>query len=160
MKSLVFLPALFLEVLLHSLHLSFLSRCTGNRQSAVNFSGQAVILCKIRMLDGGAGSSPDWTKIPLNTRTWVLFQVWGHRGHRLLNIFCAPLGVTLPCWRGVVVQCWLASLCPKIAVTTGIKFSSSNSTQQCCRWVWGWRGELRLDLGANICPGLQLRCCR
>lgn len=52
------------------------------------------------MLDGGAGDSPDWTKIPLNTRTWVLFQVWGHCGHRLLNIFCAPLGMTLPCWKG------------------------------------------------------------
>lgn len=43
----------------------------------VIFAGQAVILCKIRMLDAGAGDSPDWTKIPLNTRTWVLFQVWG-----------------------------------------------------------------------------------
>lgn len=37
MKSLAFLPTLFLELLLQSLHLSFLGRCTGNRQFAVIF---------------------------------------------------------------------------------------------------------------------------
>lgn len=29
----------------------------------------------------------------------------------------------------MVVRCWLAYLCPKIVVISGIKFSSSNSTQ-------------------------------
>lgn len=29
----------------------------------------------------------------------------------------------------MVVRCWLAHLCPKIVVISGIKFSSSNSTQ-------------------------------
>lgn len=47
--------------------------------------------------------TPDWTEIPLNTRTWVLFQVWGHWGHRLLKIFSAPLGKTLPCGSGCAV---------------------------------------------------------
>lgn len=53
----------------------------------------------------------------------------------------------------MVVQCWLAYLCPKIVVTTGIKFSSSKSTQ--LQMDLGMEGGIVFGIDSKYLPCLS-----
>lgn len=62
MKSLAFLPALFLELLLHLCEFS--QHMYLKQAICLYFFRQAVILCKIRTWDGEARDLPDLTRNP------------------------------------------------------------------------------------------------
>lgn len=62
MKSLTFLPALFLEPLLHLCEFS--QHMYLKQAICLYFFRQAVILCKIKMWDGEARDLPDLTRNP------------------------------------------------------------------------------------------------
>lgn len=86
------------------------------------FFRQAAIFCKIRMLDGGAGDAPDLTNPPPEYQDVGPFP--GLIPCGAFSVLHVGMTLTLMCWRGVGVQCWLAFSCTKIAVMTGMNLSS------------------------------------